>query len=461
MIKSVKIRNFKSIGAGPKKIEEIELAPLTIFVGPNGSGKSSILQAVAVMAQCVRKKEYIMRALRGELVDFEEKKSIFWKEIETQLLSLGFGAEADLEDIYKAVARERKGFARVLGDLAKGSPPRNYVIFLSRLLGKLRREMRSKMKTIGIEYLSTVTGDMRSYEHSYSLEDTRATFEVEKGRFKHAPEKLRFTTKQGPVFLPYFDIYDYESEFFRMLSDYLKSKISSVYYLSAERGSIPWTYEPIPTPATWVGKNGEYTLEILTELMKPEFDVKRLPYELFCEKFGIGRAWAGYDKLNALTSNYEDPFLKSSHKFPSLGQGSKQLLPVITQLAYSGSGSIILVEEPEMSLHPAYQRILPALFGKAVKEGKQILLTTHSSYFPLSLNLVLKSYNLSGQTTRGRKRYRIQLSTDDILVYHVERDRRGHTNLEKLDVDENGLKEGIPSFIDVEREILGRFMSKE
>jgi len=74
---------------------------------------------------------------------------------------------------------------------------------------------------------------------------------------------------------------------------------------------------------------------------------------------------------------------------------------------------------------------------------------------------VLKGYSLSGQTTRGRKRYRIQLSTDDILVYHVERDRRGYANLEKLEVDENGLKEGIPSFINVEREILGRFMGKE
>lgn len=461
MIKNVKIGNFKSIGMRRKKIKEIELAPLTIFVGPNGSGKSSILQAVAIMAQSITKNTHIMDSLSGELVDFEDKKNIFWKEIETEFLSLGFEAEANIKDVIEVLQRDMRDFLGILGELPKEaqSTIRRCLATLMALRKKLLGERYSEKKAIGVEYLSTVTGDMRSYGHSYSIDDTRVTFNVERGKSEWTPRELQLDAQAS--FLPVFRMSGRESHFFRMLSDYLRSKINNVYYLSAERGSIPWVYEPRGVGALWVGKNGEYTLEILARLIKPEFEAKRLPYELFCERFGIGHAWAGWDRPNVLTSNYMDPFLKSSLKFPSLGHGSKQLLPVITQLAYSDSGSIILVEEPEMSLHPAYQRILPALFGKAVKEGKQILLTTHSSYFPLSLNLVLKGYNLSGQTTRGRKRYKIQLSTDDILVYHVERDRRGYTNLEKLEVDENGLKEGIPSFIDVEREILGRFMSKE
>ncbi|MDH5734078.1 MAG: ATP-binding protein [Candidatus Bathyarchaeota archaeon] len=462
LIKNLKIGNFKSIGVRRGKIKEIELAPLTIFVGPNGSGKSSILQAVAIMAQCVANKVSILNALRGELVDFEDKKNIFWKENEAEPLSLGFESEIIIEDVIKAL---RKDLAYLRDTFMKSpkrpeSPFDRYMNFFFRLYRKFLDKRRTNKTAIGIKYLSTVTADMRSYEHSYSMDDTVIGVKAEKGKPKYTPKELQLIA--GGDFLPYFNMVGgLESNFIALPSDHLRSKVSKVYYLSAERGSIPWTYAPSSKAKTWVGKNGEYTLEILTRLMKPEFDAKRLPYELFCERFGIGHAWAGWDRVNALTSNYEDPFLKSSHKFPSLGQGSKQLIPVITQLAYSDSGSIILVEEPEMSLHPAYQRLLPALFGRAVKEGKQILLTTHSSYFPLSLDLVLKGYNLSGQTTRGRKKYRIQLSTDDVLVYHVMRDRRGYTNLEKLEIDENGLKEGIPSFINVEREILGRYMSKE
>lgn len=461
LIKNLKIGNFKSIGVRRGKIKEIELAPLTIFVGPNGSGKSSVLQAVALMAQCTTNEMSILDALRGELVDFEDKKNIFWKENEAERLSLGFESEIIIEDVIKAVRENVKFFRDLFVRMPKEARAQydGYMNFLYRVHRKFRVKRRTVKKAIRIKYLSTVTGDRKSYEHSYSIDDTAVTMKTVNGKSKCTPKELQLSG--SGVFLPAFTARGLKSDFFAMLSDHLRSKMKKVYYLSAERGSIPWTYEPTAKAETWVGKNGEYTLEILTRLMKPEFDAKRLPYELFCERFGIGHAWAGWDRINALTSNYEDPLLKSSHKFPSLGQGSKQLLPVITQLAYSDSGSIILVEEPEMSLHPAYQRLLPALFGRAVKEGKQILLTTHSSYFPLSLDLALKGYSLSGQTTRGRKRYKIQLSTDDVLVYHVTRDRRGYTNLEKLEIEENGLKEGIPSFIDVEREILGRFMSKE
>jgi predicted ATPase len=183
--------------------------------------------------------------------------------------------------------------------------------------------------------------------------------------------------------------------------------------------------------------------------VKPENDEKRLPYEIFCEKFGIKYAWAGWERGNILTSNYVDPYLGSVHKFPSLGHCSKQLLPIIAQLAHSEPDSVILIEEPEISLHPSYQRLLHVLFGKTVNEGKQIIVTTHSSYFVLSLDLVLEDYRLEGQTSRGRRSYDIKLSPSDIEVYHVTRnEKEGYTRVERLELNEKGLKEGIPSFIE-------------
>jgi hypothetical protein len=273
--------------------------------------------------------------------------------------------------------------------------------------------------------------------------------------------ELRPSTGDHSTFLPEFFINNYESYLINHISAFLRRELKKVYYLSAERGSIPWTYGSPPEEVQWVGRNAEHTLGILAKLMSPEYQSARLPYELLCEEFGMKNVWAGWQRQNYLTSGYRDPLLGSSHKLPSLGYGSKQLLSVIVQLAYAKKGSIVLVEEPEVSLHPGYQRLLPVLFGEAIQEGKQVIVTSHSSYFPLSLGLVLKGYELAGQTTGGLMRYKIRLSKDDIAVYHVARGKEGHSKVKKLPIDEDGLKEGIPSFTKVEREILSRFINKE
>ncbi len=55
------------------------------------------------------------------------------------------------------------------------------------------------------------------------------------------------------------------------------------------------------------------------------------------------------------------------------GHGSRQVLAMITQLFLSKPGSIIMIEEPELSLHPDVQLLLPEVFADAVREGRQIL----------------------------------------------------------------------------------------
>jgi predicted ATPase len=65
--------------------------------------------------------------------------------------------------------------------------------------------------------------------------------------------------------------------------------------------------------------------------------------------------------------------------------GSKQILSVITQLFWSDPDSIVMIEEPEISRHPNAQILLAELFAEAVHEGKQIIITAHSEFLPLTL----------------------------------------------------------------------------
>ena len=68
------------------------------------------------------------------------------------------------------------------------------------------------------------------------------------------------------------------------------------------------------------------------------------------------------------------------HTSDGLGEGVISLLFLVDALYDSNPGDLIVVDEPELSLHPAYQRRLAGLFADYAKD-RQIVLATHSPYF--------------------------------------------------------------------------------
>lgn len=446
MIKRIIIENFKSI-----ERLDIELAPLTIFVGPNGSGKSSILEAIALMSQALGR-NLIDEGRKGPLINIEDRDALFMKRDPTQWLSLGFEIELNEEEIHKiskGISKDIEQFGEreieggdLLRQLKEGVEQAE------------RDEKRRKLKYIYKMRLSPSP----SCENLYEIAGVKFKISRINSSFSSEPENLRIIGSEYAFFLDGLYLKTIRLNFYDEVRKLLEERLKKVYYLSPERGEIPW-YKPAESgKLAYVGRRGELVLEFISTLMKPENDAKRLPYELICREFGIEDVWSGWSEKDILTSNYRDPKLGSTHKFPCLGHGSRQLLPIIAQIAYSEKGSVILIDEPEISLHPDYQIKLHALFGNAIMEGKQILVTTHSSYFPYSLHLAFEGFKLKGQTTRGEREFEIKLSVNKVKVYHVERNKEGYTTVSELELDENGLKEAIPSFSEVEIKLLSRFI---
>jgi predicted ATPase len=106
-----------------------------------------------------------------------------------------------------------------------------------------------------------------------------------------------------------------------------------------------------------------------------------------------------------------------------VGIGVSQVLPVLVVAHFAPPGSTVLLEEPEIHLHPLAQSVLAELFVEVSKQrGVQFIVETHSEHlFRRMQTLIAK------QTT----------TLDDAAMYFVEKGREG-SQLRCLNLDAYG-----------------------
>ena len=103
-----------------------------------------------------------------------------------------------------------------------------------------------------------------------------------------------------------------------------------------------------------------------------------------------------------------------------VGFGVSQILPVLTLCYYAPEGSTIILEQPEIHLHPSVQAQLADVFIDAIKYRKvQILVESHSEH-------LLR--RLQRRVAEG------VISEKDAALYFVI-NPRGQSKLQKLDLD--------------------------
>ena len=116
------------------------------------------------------------------------------------------------------------------------------------------------------------------------------------------------------------------------------------------------------------------------------------------------------------------------------GFGSNQLLFILIPLAQSKDNSILVIDEPELHLHPKAQASLTRRLLQECKEhGKQIILTTHSEHIIASV-LTAVAENM--------------FTPDDVAIHYLRR-IGGTANNKQLEIDSQGrVKGGLPGFFE-------------
>jgi predicted ATP-dependent endonuclease of OLD family len=103
-------------------------------------------------------------------------------------------------------------------------------------------------------------------------------------------------------------------------------------------------------------------------------------------------------------------------------------------------GDILMIDEPELNLHPENQIKLARLFVKLINNGLNVFITTHSDYIIKELNnLIMLSNNFKNKEAFMKKN---KYSTDEILkpsdikAYYAE-----ENTLKNIEVDKYGMLE--------------------
>lgn len=225
-----------------------------------------------------------------------------------------------------------------------------------------------------------------------------------------------------------------------MANIYLTIK-DHVFLLRSARGIEMGKVQPRPLTINWVGPQGEYLLYVLSVLYGPEGNQQAgSDIEHWAKIFEVDELIPGYTSAADLRISYRDSNIGTKLPGSSTSYGSRQVLPIIVQIFWSEPGSVIMIEEPEISLHPQAQVDMAELLATAVARGKQIIATTHSTFL------------LMGLTSAVQKKI---IKPQDVVVYELEKGAKGTKVNKKLDMNKKGVIKGwVDSFSEVDKRLL-------
>ena len=171
------------------------------------------------------------------------------------------------------------------------------------------------------------------------------------------------------------------------------SSLESLTYITAERiGPRDFYLLQDRSSFQTVGPKGEHAISRLSRLAdKPVLEKMAIAseantlirqVEAWMNQFfpGCSIQVAPIERMNAVTLGIRTSDETDYHRPVNVGFGLTQILPILIAILSANPGDLILIENPEVHLHPAGQAAMGSFLALAAGSGPQIILETHSDH---------------------------------------------------------------------------------
>ena len=419
MLTNLRLQNFKGWpDTGP-----IPLKPITALFGPNGSGKTALIQAILLLKQTADSKD------PGQVLDFGSPNTL-----------------ADLGNFKSIVHRHNT---------------RNPL--------KISLDWKSRHPFTVTEWDKTIAeSEHIGFDVTVGLDEISLTQpSVKQMAYRVGPSKLGMASipswnsyslffdgvesglmdgiRQYDAFPPPLKCYGFPRQVYAQFANSgltanfeleLEKRLNDIYYLGPLRAHPQRVYSWSGNYPANVGSAGESAVQAIlaSQQRRDEIGQARAMSNRTLERYiagwlkdiGLIRNFKivpvaedrGLFEVRVLQHNYGTEALLTD-----VGFGVSQVLPVLTQCFYAPPGSTVILEQPEIHLHPFAQSALADIIIDAYQTREvQILLESHSEHLLNRLQ---------------RRIAEEKITSDEVSLFFCQ-PKDGDCNLETLELDEYG-----------------------
>ena len=386
MLKRLSIKNFK----GWKDTGAIRMAPISLFFGANSSGKSSIGQFLMMLKQTV---------------ESPDRKAVFYPGGKNSAVQLGSYQEMVFHrDQKNKIAFE---YQWSLPNILKFKDPVSGQSFSGNLLDfEAEVELNdSKQNLLEVKRLKYRLLDNESQSLAVKLarKIDKREYAASSEQYNLVRKKMRaWALKEVVRFYGFPDeavAYYQNAEFVQALNIEQEKLFKSIHYLGPLRTKTDRLYTWAGITPESVGFAGENTVAAILAARDRKISLgyrkAAKPLEeivaLKLTEMGLIEEF----KVNQISDQRQEYEVKVRTKgskdwvdLPDVGFGISQVLPVLLQCFYAPPGSIILMEQPEIHLHPSAQSALADVMIDVINSKEngadrniQLVIETHSEHF--------------------------------------------------------------------------------
>ena len=406
MITNITLENFKCfrhISVDPKLV--------TVFIGPNGTGKSGVMQALLLLKQS---RDDVRRLrLSGELIRFAPEAFMLHgheSSLDNVRISLSSYSSIDSEEVqgplkfevdlqYSGQARLNVDRGSTMWETSDGQ----YVIPFDRN----RKRPEAVTPRGAIQY--DVIPQINSFNVGSGMNGEDPNLPLWQ-QLSHAPVETLANLKMVPA---------------------ARGLTRDIYTLGPESSDDI-------SGASGLGTQEDNTATTLAysrlEMEKVSHLMKRIT--------GVGvRA----EIIPPQSVKPVSETLAGQLSLLAEGFGTNALIHLLFEVVRTAPGATVLIEEPEIHLHPKAQADLASvLVEEAKSNGKQIVMTTHSEHVAgRLLTLVAEG----------------KLLADELAIYSFEKDEMGVCSASEIEVTDRGqVIGGLNSFFETDMDEMRRYV---